>query len=677
MTLKKSCSKSVLWSVFKTQLVQMRLLLVLFGLLILIVPNLATLAEYTNRYWTQTEPEYVMSYLLGSVGICGYAPMVGLALGMSVMNFGHLHKRKNLDYFHALPVRRSTHFFGRALAALAVLMGAAAVIGLGQTLSLGVTLGFQMPEVYGYIWYICTMIVLPAYASYLFTSLMIILTATLWESIFSFLAVSAVHPVVMAFTTAIVERAVPVSRFYLEWENATVFSPVLYGIGAVAMLDADTEWQAVLLTYLLTLLQILVCGALAWYFFKKRKSEQAESGGATKFKLVVRFCTAVCASTLLGLALLYITENYAGYIAGSLLGLAIAWLVLELLYSRTLRRAMKCLVPNLIGYAVFVGINLLVAFGMVGVPRLPDLAQINAVSVDYNQDVWVDPEHVHSEHFSSVGEYVYTDQNARRVEMASFAEADVQAGYDLAKAILKNQEELYFPYLPAEWGGYRESVPSDLPDHCYVHVALYLDGEALQLSYDDFSTRGRMEEMYSLAKTVAASPEYRESNPSLAMMENLSYVMYENYAKYDSRLQYTLENVVDREAFIRELQAAYLEDLYSSRTYEEEYLYDGKYAAETEPIPAENEGHYVLCFDSTDPLRYFDPETAITLRGGIIDNFYPAAGLQCWLTPQYTEEDMEYRDDYTDRGVAEIYLYRGDYPNACAVLDQLRIEETE
>ena len=38
---------------------------------------------------------------------------------------------------------------------------------------------------------------------------------------------------------------------------------------------------------------------------------------------------------------------------------------------------------------------------------------------------------------------------------------------------------------------------------------------------------------------------------------------------------------------------------------------------------------------------------------------------------------MEYRDDYTDRGAAEIYLYREDYPNACAVLDQLRIEETE
>ena len=184
-----------------------------------------------------------------------------------------------------------------------------------------------------------------------------------------------------------------------------------------------------------------------------------------------------------------------------------------------------------------------------------------------------------------------------------------------------------------------------------------------------------MEEMYSLAKAVASSPEYKKSNPTLAMMEQLQYVMYENYEKFETAQQYTLEQIPDREVFIRDLQAAYLEDCYRSILYADEVVYEDKYAADTEPVAVGNHGHYILHFDSLDSAGYFDPEKAVTLKGGIIDGFYPAVGLQCWLTPQYKEEDEWYWDEYTGYSESEVYLYSEDFPKTCAVLDRLRPAE--
>ena len=116
MTLKKLSSKRV-FAVCRTQLYQMRLLFILFGLVLALVPSLYTLGELTNRYWDVEEMRHMQNLIVGTIGIAGFAPMFGLGMGMAVQQFGYLHKRQKLDYFHAIPVLRAEHFsrprFGR------------------------------------------------------------------------------------------------------------------------------------------------------------------------------------------------------------------------------------------------------------------------------------------------------------------------------------------------------------------------------------------------------------------------------------------------------------------------------------------------------------------------------------------------------------------------------------
>lgn len=666
MTLKKLSSKTV-FTVFKTQLYQMRMLLILFGLILLVFPTLLTLGEFTNRYWGQYEMSIVRDHIWNFVSLAGFAPMFGLGMGMAVAQFGYLHKRQKLDYFHALPVRRSEHFVGRMLAALASLLGAAVLVGLGQTFALAVTLGWAHMEIYAYLWYVCLMIVIPAFAAYLFTVLIIVLTATLWETIFSLLAVSAVYPVAVLLTYVVVVSAIPVNDFYVEITSATVLSPLLYCIGFVISLEPEAAVVDLVVSLIVEMVHIAVCGGLALWFFCRRKSELAETGGATRFKLVVRFSAAVCAVSLGSLALLWVTDDYIAYLAGSVLGLIGAWLVMELLYTRSLRKVMRCIVPNVIGYAVFVVINMLVAFGFIGVPGVPSLEDINAVSVYYGREEYTEGYSVY-ENFHGNTENVYTDMDNRHVSMGSFDAELVRDGRALAEAILENQKDLYFPYLPSQWGDrYRYNQAGDYV--CYdVSVQLYTEDEVISLAYYDYAENGRIKELYEGAKAIAAAPDYKQSNPSLVLMEKLDYVLYTNYETNVDSEQYSMRNIADKEDFIHRLQEAYLEDMYSPNV--ENYVeYTEKFgieaSVETAPVPTAVSDEYTLYVKVLEP---------ITLKGGIIDDFYPAVGLECWLMPEFTpayEGDPLTGEELAQMGNT-MYFYRRDFPKTCAVLDELR-----
>ena len=468
MTLKKLSSKNI-GTVLTTQLYQMRMLLILFGLVLLICPTLLSLGEFMNRYWVQYNAEDVKESIHAFAGIMGFTPMFGLGVGMAVAQFGYLHRRQKLDYFHALPVRRAEHFAGRVLAALTSLVGAAVIVALGQTFAVAVTLAWADAGVYGYIWYLCLMFVVPALAAYLFTVLIIVLTATLWETVFSLLAVSAVYPAAALLIYMLVSYSIPVNDFHVNWDGATVASPLLFCVGYVLALLCGQDEFNIVFCAVVTVLHILICGGLAMRFFCRRKSELAESGGKTRFKHVVRFSAAFCAAALFSVVFLWITNVYAGYLFGGVLGLVLAWLVMELLYTRSLRGVMRCVVPNLTGFVLFLVLNLLVAVGAVGVPRVPEIAEINAAAVEYGREVWQEDRSEY-ENFYGNHEWVYTDDASRNVTMGTFDSELVSDARALAAAMLENQKDLYFPYIPTQWGERRSGNYADTYEHYDVTV---------------------------------------------------------------------------------------------------------------------------------------------------------------------------------------------------------------
>ena len=682
MTSKKLSSKRI-FAVCKTQLYQMRLLFVLFGLGLAVLPTLITWGNFANGAYDFTGEVNSIgtkSVISGAILACGFALMFGLSMAMAVMQFGYLHKRQKLDYFHAIPILRAEHFLGRVLAAFTVLVSAAVLIVLGQIFSLSVTIGFHTVDGLGkFVFWRSFWIIWPSLSAYLFTALMIILTATLWETIFSLLAVSALSPAVIMCAYVLVINSRPIHDAVLDWAWIAAFSPLIQSILFVAEVGLVQMQLLLTRTIVVTLIHLIVCGGLAMWFFCRRRSELAESNMATRFKLLVRFSAAFCAAALGSVILLFVTEKYFAYWVGAVIGIVIAWLIMELLYTRSLKNVKKSLAVNLLGFMLFIGINILVLFGFIGVPNVPNAEDVYAVSVRYGKETMEttgDETASYYESFNGDSRIIYTDENRYHISMGTSEEAQIEAGVALAKAMLENQKDRYYPYTPMLWGGFnRYGVTYDTEDSTDalisydVTLELYTEGKVKTFSFSDFGGNGRIEELFASAEEIAESEGYRESCPTLALLENLNRVEFMNYTASAEEEIYKLPDNEESRAFIRRLQEAYAEDLYAlikggDYEYSEgEYAVTEEVGASTEMIPIELSDEYVL---------FIDPSKEILFRGGILDSGYTAEGLHAWPSPEYTKYKVE--ENYWTTSTT-VYVHRMDHPRTCAVLDELRTEK--
>lgn len=651
MTSNKSSAKSAVFSVFRTQLYSVRMGLALFALILLLLPTVMTIGFLSDEWnWIERYSDRIVSQVHHIILCCGLIPLLVMALVLAISEFGYLHKKQKLDYFHALPVRRADHYLGRALAALMAITCGALLVCLGQTVVVMSIPGMVDTTVYGVIWFDFVMMVFSAFAAYLFAVMVTVLTATLWEMLFSLLAVSAAYPLMTALTTVIITYSIPIYQVHFDWLEYTLLSPFFTGLVGTASTGIGMESLPVLLVLAV---QILVCGALGFRFFCKRHSELAESVTTrTRFKFVVRFAATVIASFIGSMTLLWITNTYAGYLVGALLGTVLAWVVLELVYTRSLRRMVKNGVPCLAGLACFAVVNLLVAFGLIGVPRVPAIENINAVSVESYAQI-SDGETYDTYDLYDGYDYatVYTDAQMRTVQTASFDETLVKEGRDLLQAMLDDQKALYFPYHPTQWGEKSWNLMQLENDSLYtVCVSVYTEEGETNYFYQNYLAAGSGKALFEKAWKIETSPTYVQNNIAIPLLDLLEGFTYESYSGGTYRTyQYNLAGLEDRDAAIERIKAAYLEDLTS---------------AEPQPTLA-IENCYYLEFDESRP---------ITLQGGIVDGYYPADGMECWLAPQYTPGfDPEKVDPYMTAS-SDWYINGESLPRTFAVLEEIRNE---
>ena len=651
MTSNKSSAKSAVFSVFRTQLYSVRMGLALFALILLLLPTVMTIGFLSDEWnWIERYSDRIVSQVHHIILCCGLIPLLVMALVLAISEFGYLHKKQKLDYFHALPVRRADHYLGRALAALMAITCGALLVCLGQTVVVMSIPGMVDTTVYGVIWFDFVMMVFSAFAAYLFAVMVTVLTATLWEMLFSLLAVSAAYPLMTALTTVIITYSIPIYQVHFDWLEYTLLSPFFTGLVGTTSTGIGMESLPVLLVLAV---QILVCGALGFRFFCKRHSELAESVTTrTRFKFVVRFAATVIASFIGSMTLLWITNTYAGYLVGALLGTVLAWVVLELVYTRSLRRMVKNGVPCLAGLACFAVVNLLVAFGLIGVPRVPAIENINAVSVESYAQI-SDGETYDTYDLYDGYDYatVYTDAQMRTVQTASFDETLVKEGRDLLQAMLDDQKALYFPYHPTQWGEKSWNLMQPENDSLYtVCVSVCTEEGETNYFYQNYLAAGSGKALFEKACKIETSPTYVQNNMVLLLLDLLKGFRYETYSggTYQT-YQYDLSGLEDRDAAIERIRTAFFEDMTSA-----------------EPQPAlAIEDCYYLEFDESRP---------ITLQGGIVDGYYPADGMECWLAPQYTPGfDPEKVGPYMTAS-SDWYINGESLPRTFAVLEEIRNE---
>lgn len=235
MTSKKSYAKSPLFAVFRTQLYSQRMLLILFGVVLALVPmtvgfillnpsNITYLYDYDGiDYYIAAQHQHMT--------ICGLIPLLCFALALAVGEFGYLNQRRKLDFYHAIPVRRSDMFLGRALLASVSLVLGVLLVVLGQILIVNVHFvtisvgGGRLEQVYAAIWKNGVFMVFSVLAAYFFAVLVVVAAKSLWEAAFSLLLLSAAYPLSAMITIRIVQSSMMFYRLSDDPVMLTLFSP--------------------------------------------------------------------------------------------------------------------------------------------------------------------------------------------------------------------------------------------------------------------------------------------------------------------------------------------------------------------------------------------------------------------------------------------------------------------
>lgn len=647
MTLKKPFTKSMVFTVFRTQLYSMRMVLVLFGLILLVIPaataQLTVPAGLVGAY----AREFMFSRFQQSAVFGGMAPLLVFAAVLAVSQFGYLHRRQRVDAVHAMPARRSALYLGRILVGLAAIACGALIAALGQTAVMSVKFAESQLQFYGAIWADFVLMFFSGFAVYLFAVLILVLTATHWEMIFSFLAVSAACPITLIFVDKLVSLSIPINDLLASMAGCFLLSPFFTGVGMMIDYGLDT---AILAGALILLVQAAACGALGFRFFCRRPSELAENSAAkTRFKDVMRFLVAMEASFVGSMVLLFLTDTYAAYLLGGVLGAVLAWLGMELLYTHSLRTLKKAVLPGVGGLVVFAAVNLLVAFGLIGVPQVVPADEINAVSVRmWQQETSADGSSMTYEYAAAgdIGYTVYTEQDTHEVSVGCFDAAVVEKGRALAEMLLEDQRAEFYPYHPQQWESptYRYSL-TDVREYD-IELTLYMEGGAKTLRYRNATGNGNADAICAKAVEILQDPAYMESYTSARMLDILESITYTDFENASNDLYIRIDDLPDKAAVLERLKAAYREDLSN---------------ATVTSTPLE-ERMYYLRVDSRQP---------VTLREGVVDRYYPAAGMTCWFVPQPDTEAFDVYYMYNEKRV-ELEINSNDAPNTMAVLDELR-----
>lgn len=647
MTSKKSFTRSMVFTVFRMQLYSMRMVLILFGLILLVVPAMAVRICVPTEMVGAYAMKHMFLYFQQSAVFGGMVPLLVFAAVLAVSQFGYLHRRQRVDAVHAMPARRSALYLGRILVGLAAIACGALIAALGQTAVMSVKFAESQLQFYGAIWADFVLMLFSGFAVYLFAVLILVLTATHWEMIFSFLAVSAACPITLIFVDKLVSLSIPINDLLASMAGCFLLSPFFTGVGMMIDYGLDT---AILAGALILLVQAAACGALGFRFFCRRPSELAENSAAkTRFKDVMRFLVAMEASFVGSMVLLFLTDTYAAYLLGGVLGAVLAWLGMELLYTHSLRTLKKAVLPGVGGLVVFAAVNLLVAFGLIGVPQVVPADEINAVSVCmWQQETSADGSSMTYEYAAAgdIGYTVYTEQDTHEVSVGCFDAAVVEKGRALAEMLLEDQRAEFYPYHPQQWESptYRYSL-TDVREYD-IELTLYMEGGAKTLRYWNATGNGNADAICAKAVEILQDPAYMESYTSARLLDILESITYTDFENASNDLYIRIDDLPDKAAVLERLKAAYREDLSN---------------ATVTSTPLE-ERMYYLRVDSRQP---------VTLREGVVDRYYPAAGMTCWFVPQPDTEAFDVYYMYNEKRV-ELEINSNDAPNTMAVLDELR-----
>lgn len=672
--------------VYCWQLKKNRILSIVYGALTLLCCTIMYLCRVVSQYryyfmsdageWEGLNEAQIKEIFSQDAACCLneqiYMTMIPLALiflvAFLVTTFGYMHRRRSVDLFHALPIRRTPMLLGGLAAGYTVL---ALVVILNSLLCgiIGLALGAQAPFTFPWLLSGIGYQLLLLAAAMVLTLFLMVASGTLVNAVFSGILLSLGWPILcfcgaliiqmtlpgstLAASSTVVTALVPYLAVFLPFLDydpavfATTYTEIassagVSGSGSYGIDPLLVVWWC-LFTVLLLAASILV--------YRKRRSEYAENNFSfPALRTVIQFLISAACGLACGVMFgTILNQNWVFFLA-VLIGSAVAHTVSQLLWAKGLRnfkRSLPVYGVLLVSLCVFfVG---LATGGLGYVTRIPNPTRVEYVSVELPDYYYDGSLESYLGRYSGIEVWYESDLEGEEdsdcltVEMQMKSESSIQTVEEMHQALIDYYDK---PYLPFQEDGVQYDNYA-----CTIHYQLS-GGRTLERTYrlpmespdttngETVQDLGFPEETLKKMTAVMALDEYQAH--CLFRYQDASRITNVTLDRLDSKGEYMGEKVLTKK------QQQKLWDTFQKELNSKQFHYSVQDSGGT---TVEGETSYCINLDSTWPVEKW-PDALRELVMGQVQDHFPQA----------------YRDKLTIEGVTGGTMF---VPESCTQTKKL------
>lgn len=549
--------------------------------------------------------------------VLGVSAMLLFAILFTIWNFGFLHKKREIDLFHSLPVSRGAMFWGRYLAGILCLYVpflAALALEAIVFLAFGVftpensllwlqTLGQQL---------------LMTCAMFSFTVFVAVCSGSTLDTLASIALIAGSYPVLVLVGSEVISATIPGVSLTPSLMLAGALCPPLSAYLTAASLPGRYNFTLGFYLWWGFLTLVLLGAALA--FYRRRKSESAESTvsyGPVKF--VVRVLSSGAGGMLFSYLIYNLTRSMWSYLVCFVLCSMVLYVVTELVYWKTLRRLHRHLLSYgavLLLFGVFI---LSVSFGFFGLDTYaPKVSEITCASIrnpyygtPFSQYIRVSP--------AEMGKvYTLEERDELRLQetdglkAALFSPGKLEEIVKLNKSLAEMSRQIQYPYFI----GQNDASQRNYYDGYHVCINYTLGDTTYSRDYafpSDFQSP-LLEETLVSAKDLYCSEEYYQgffALGALEILESISQYSPETGINQDLSLQ----GFTGKEALLSQLEESLEADIKNAEPFTQPSVSNAEIVQTRDvDLPVEDYVSYRLTYPEFTPFTakggFFEQEPA-------------------------------------------------------------------
>lgn len=322
---------------------------------------------------------------------------------VAVQMFNIYHKKRSMDTFGALPIKRRTLFLSRYFTGLTIILVPFILVAfMGALIVLGASV-----DLFNMVLVKTAFIGLSLICSYTFCALFALLCGTTTDMIISVAAINLAYPILISLINQLCTHMLPgIIRGNLT-ENSTLITALSpYGsffCSSMTVLNDNYFITNISQHLIYWSLFAVVCFILCLIIAKKRKAECAQINFAFKApKFIITLISSVAGGMLIGLVFMSVNRNsstnwisaFVWFIVGALLGSFICNLILTIIYNKGGKGFVKSLIVFAASFVIVAGTYGIICTGLfnsdIYVPSTDDVEGVyvsdsTAVSPDFTK----------------------------------------------------------------------------------------------------------------------------------------------------------------------------------------------------------------------------------------------------------------------------------------------------